>query len=79
MSAMACSTPLVTSTVLAQGNFSTMSKSPSPSLTTASPIIGQVSWATVPTSPSRSWLPSASVRWLSGTWPRVSASLTGAT
>ena len=39
MAANAASTPRVTSSVLPQGNFSTMSISPGPSLMTASPIM----------------------------------------
>jgi hypothetical protein len=39
-SSSASSTPRVTSSVLAQGSFSTMSMRPGPSFTTASPVSG---------------------------------------
>ena len=51
-SSSASSTPLVTSRVLAQGNFSTTSSRPGPSLITASPISGWWSSTTFATSPS---------------------------
>ena len=69
ISSMAASTPFVTSTVLPQGNFSTMSSRPGPSLITASPIIGQVSSTTSATSSRRSGVPSLLFRSLTGTWP----------
>ncbi len=64
ISAMASSTPRVTSKVLAPRNFCTTSSRPGPSLTTASPISGPESTRTVPRSPSFSTLPS---RWTTGT------------
>ena len=54
----AASTPRVTSSVLAQGSFSTIIIRPGPSLMTASPIIGQVSQTTLATSPMLSVVPS---------------------
>ena len=51
------STPVVTSSVFPQGCFSTMSKRPSPSLMTASPINGGVPTTTSATSPRRMGLP----------------------
>ena len=53
ISAMASSTPVVTSTVLAPRNFWTTSSSPGPSFTTASPISGPGSTMTSPRSASR--------------------------
>ena len=57
-SSTAASTPFVTSTVLAQGNFSTMSIRPGPSLITASPISGWWSSTTFATSPELQRRPS---------------------
>ena len=51
-SSRAASTPRVTASVLAQGNFSTMSMRPGPSLMTASPMGRGVSQTTLPTSRS---------------------------
>ena len=56
--AMAASTPRVSSRVLAQGNFSTMSRRPGPSLMIPSPIMGWWSTTTLATSFRRSGLPS---------------------
>ena len=52
ISSSAASTPRVTSSVLAQGNFSTMSISPGPSLMTASPMSGWWSMTSLATSVS---------------------------
>ena len=60
ISSMAFSTPLVTSTVLPQGSFSTTSISPGPSLMTASPARFGVSCTTLATSPILRTLPSRS-------------------
>ena len=54
----AASTPRVTSSVLPQGNFSTISIRPGPSLMTASPTIPCGPYSTFATSPSSSCLPS---------------------
>ncbi len=76
ISAMASSTPLVTSTVFAPRNFWTTSNSPGPSFTTASPISGPGSTLTTPMSESRRTLPSRSS---TGTRPRSSAPTIGCT
>jgi hypothetical protein len=77
ISSIAASTPRVTSRVLAQGSFSTISIRPGPSLMTASPKSGQVSHTTSPTSPRRSGVPSGFLRSLMGTWARSSGAKIG--
>ena len=69
ISSRAASTPRVTSRVLPQGSFSTISMSPGPSLMTASPISGWWSTFRSATSPRRSGLPP---RCSTGTWARSS-------
>ena len=76
ISAMACSTPRVTSTVLAPRYFCTTSSSPGPSLTTASPISGPGSTRVWPRSFNRSILPSRST---TGTSPSCSGPVMGCT
>ncbi len=79
ISSMAASTPCVTSTVLAHGNFSTIKSKPGPSFTTASPIIGQVSSTISATSPSLRGVPSLCTLSLMGTFARSTGEITGST
>ena len=67
----AFSTPRVTSTVLAPGNFSTTSMRPVPSFKIASPIRGWLSSTTVATSPSEIDVPKT------GTLAKLSAEIVG--
>ena len=79
ISAIASSTPRVTSRVLAQGSFSTISISPGPPLITASPKSGQVSQTTSPTSFRINGEPSVFLRSLIGIWASSSGVMTGRT
>jgi hypothetical protein len=74
---MASSTPLVISTVLAQGNFSTTMSRPGLSLITASPMSGWWSSTTRPISPILTSLPVPST--CSGTFARSSGVMIGST
>ena len=77
--ASASSTPCVTSSVLAHGNFSTTSISPGPSLIIASPISGWWPSTTLAMSLRRSGVPSARCLPLSGTCARSSGLAIGDT